>query len=389
MAEEGPEDRLAPARTWWSHHLAAVAALSAVVVLRWWSYLSWPGPLIDEDIYLRAFRAAAEGLTPFGVDGYYYPAAFASLGGWLLPAIGESGLRLLLRAASVAGVAVIVWIALASWRRPAWQRLLVGATYLALAPAVRLGFQTGNISFAVIAVILASLLIWSRHPVVAGLALGGSVAVKPLAPLALLAVAAHRPAAGGRRHWLCGALGAAVMAVLLLPPSRFVEMSALSVDRLPYIRSISLQRMLALAGIETGSLAIALALGVVVVVVARLIPMTLEECFWFAATAAVLATPVIWPHTLLITLPVQAAAIAAAWSRRLRPAPGPSPAAAGVARRYELPLVVLAVLALQLSEGAGAVDDRAVPLQLAALAVPYLAAPALAAYLLVRGRTSR
>ena len=49
-------------------------------------------------------------------------------------------------------------------------------------------------------------------------------------------------------------------------------------------------------------------------------------------------------------------------------------------------LVILAVAAIQLSGGAGAFDTQPVVLRVLALAVPYLAAPALTSYILVTGK---
>jgi hypothetical protein len=58
-------------------------------------------------------------------------------------------------------------------------------------------------------------------------------------------------------------------------------------------------------------------------------------------------------------------------------------------RRYEPIFVVLSVLALQLTGGAGAIDDQPVPFQLVILTGAYLAAPILMAYVLLTSDTRR
>ena len=123
-------------------------------------------------------------------------------------------------------------------------------------------------------------------------------------------------------------------------------------------------------------------LALVVVVVARSIPMNREEILAFGGLAAVLAVPVIWSHTLLLTLPLQVLALRRAATRR-RGLPGADPGSNVSAwLRYEGVFVVLAVLALQLTEGAGAIDDQSLWLQLPVLVVMMLAGPALMAYVL-------
>jgi hypothetical protein len=101
----------------------------------------------------------------------------------------------------------------------------------------------------------------------------------------------------------------------------------------------------------------------------------------FGGLAAVLAVPIIWSHTLLLTLPLQVLALTRAVARRREIL-----AETNLWRRYESTFVILAVAALQLTEGAGAVDDQAVGFQLVVLSGAYLAAPALMAYILATDR---
>ncbi len=105
------------------------------------------------------------------------------------------------------------------------------------------------------------------------------------------------------------------------------------------------------------------------------------ELLLIAIPTALLAVPLVWSHTLILTLPIQAAAMERAW-RSLRDS--------GVAdrplRRLDAILVLGAVLAIQLSEGVGGIDDQAFWLQGLVILLPALAPLALSLYLLRPGR---
>jgi len=257
---------------------------------------------------------------------------------------------------------------------------VIAAVYLTLAPAVKLSLVFGNISFVVIGLALVALTVWPTRPGIAGVLLGVSVGIKPLAPMAALALGVHRPICKGRAHWIAAGLAISIMAAILLPPSRLLEMTSRPITGHAYFRTISLHRILSLTGVEVSPLEAAILVAVITVLVCLVFPMAVEEILCVAATASVLATPVIWSHTLLLVLPVQVIAFERAWAR------GGSHFSF---RRYELWLVILAIAALQFSRGAGLVDLMAAPFQIVALAVPYLAAPALTTYILISRRPER
>ena len=100
------------------HLWTALAVLTAVIVIRWWAFVMSPETLIDEGIYLEAFQQVVVGEDPYAVSGFYYPRTFALVGGWLVGSFGESFVRSLLRLASVAGLAILVWIAASLWTAP-------------------------------------------------------------------------------------------------------------------------------------------------------------------------------------------------------------------------------------------------------------------------------
>ena len=362
-------------------HLGALALIALVATVRWHHCLLSSDPLIDEATYLAAFRAMASGESPYSVGSYHYTPLFAWVGGRLLERVGDTGVLWVLRSGSLAGLSLAVWCSLAWLTVSQRIRLAFAMAFVALAPAVGAGFCTGNLSFAVIGVILLALTQWPLRSaaggaIPAGLALGATVVAKPLAPLALVALLFHRPAVESRRHLIAGLVGGLTAAALLLPMlPRLSEMSAQPIHRLSYARSFSLQRILSLAGIEISGLVILLAGALLLAGLVRLRPLDRSGLVTVAVTASVLVTPIIWNHTLVLTLPVQAMALAVATHRR-RVAPP------GTARKhwYEISLVVLAVLSIQLAGGAGAVDELPRMAQLIFLSVPYLAPGALMIY---------
>ena len=102
-----------------------------------------------------------------------------------------------------------------------------------------------------------------------------------------------------------------------------------------------------------------------------------DQLLAVALAGCVMVTPVVWNHTLVLTVPLQAMAIALAASRYR--------AASGPARRWrgwEAVGIALAVAALTFGEGATGIDDRGVALQIFATLPPALAPAILAAYVL-------
>ena len=271
---------------------------------------------------------------------------FAVLGGWLLRSLGEIGTRALLRAISVLGLAVTVWISACLWTAPWSWRLALSSLFVSISPAVYYGIETGNIAFAISGAILLALTLWSVHPVSAGVLLGGSTAIKPLAPLAILALVAHRPVPSTRRQLLAGGVGGVLASAILSMNLGYLSTLSSAIGRLPSIRSISLHRILGLLGLEASPVVIAAILGLLIVLVVRRYPMTRRAMLCFGGVAAVLAVPIIWSHTLLLTLPVQVLALTRARSRRQGLLLKTS-----LWRRYESTFVILAVIALQLHRG--------------------------------------
>jgi hypothetical protein len=362
-----------------SRSAAALLLLAALAGLRFASALAFPAPLGDELAYDRAFAAAAQGESPYAESSFLYPPLFARAGAWLRQA-GPMVPLYILRAANALGLVALVWGS-AGWLARGWRtRLTAAAAVVLLSPAVYQGVTLGNVSFLVAALVVGGLSSWPRLPVGSGVLLAISLAIKPLAPAAVLSLGAHRPAGGGGKHRLAAAVAivAGAAAFLLVPGlgeflERGVHSSVLASTVSPY-------RFVLLAFGVASPLVVTLPVLAGLAWFVRSRPLSPPELTATAVTAAIAATPMVWNHTLLLTLPLQAMALATA-SRRYR---GATPETRGGAR-LELAVVALAVVALHTAEGATGITDRSPALQ-AAAALPAAIAPALLLGYVLRGR---
>ncbi len=302
----------------WHLHLAAVLSLVLLALVRW-SFLRSPAPLGDEDVYLQAFAAIRAGGTPYDVKGFFYPLAFARAGAWLLGVLGPVGTLAALRTANLLGLAFAFWVATAWLPLSVARRWLAAAALLCLSPAVHAGLDLGNVSFFIVGLAIAALLSWPRRPLLAGVLLGASVALKPIAAAVIPILLVHRPhrlsSRRGSRHLLAGATAAVTAAGLLLPISGLREMLGQEMVELAYARSFSLQRLLALFGVDVSRAVLALVATAVAVAATRWRPMSPVQLLCYAVATISLVTPLVWNHTLIVALPVQGLALALAWQR--------------------------------------------------------------------------
>ena len=343
------------ARLWWrtSPHwlVAAVLFLALLTALRW-SFLRSPAPLGDEVVYLKAFHATLAGNSPYDVEGFFYPLAFARAGAWLVAALGDGGTLTVMRGANLLGLGLAFWVATAWLSMTVRARWLVAAAGLCLSPAVYAGLDLGNVSFFIVGLTLAALLTWPRRPRAAGIMLGLGVALKPIAVAAIPLLAVHRPrdqfARDGHRQLLSAAAAAVTAGILLLPISGLREMLRQEMLELAYARSFSLQRLLALFGVDLPQIALTATVIALAILGARRWPMSSVQLLCFTVAAISLATPLVWNHTLIVALPVQGLAVALAWHRYTA-----NPREPSVLRRWEPILVALAVIMIHAGTTAG------------------------------------
>ncbi len=364
----------------WPVHVAAVLLLFLVLAVRYAEWLSYPGVLNDEISYARAAGLVAAGRSPY-YGGYLYPPLVASAVAAAREAWGLLPVLVTLRVANFLGLALVTWLAFLPLAWPLSRRWLAGALFLVLAPSVHFSVLFSNLSATVVALIAGALVAWPRAPLAAGLLLGASLAIKPLAPGALVVLGAHRPLGGGARHLATVGLALLAAALLLLPFPYLGEMLSLTAAPAAQLaRSVSPHRIAYLLGWRDNILPLSAGILLVAALLAHRRPLPPLAVGLWASVVAIAATPVVWSHTLLLTLPLQVLALDRAW-RRWRQAWGTP-----LARRqtYEAVLVLLAVAGIQLAQGAQGIYDRALPLQLAGAAVPAFAPALLAAYVLRR-----
>jgi hypothetical protein len=359
---------------WWQDALA-VAAIFVATALRFYPAVTSAVPLGDELAQEKAYLQEAAGKSPYLDGSYVYPPSLLRVGAVLrqLPLVSPF---LPLRCLALAGLAFLLWSA-TGWLglRPS-RCLALALLYATLAPGVMQGVEFGNLSFAVGGMIVLALLAWPRTATGSGLLLGASLLIKPLAPAALVALFFHRPARGSR-HRLAVVVAAVAAALPLLADPEIGAFLRHGSHAWVVGRSVSVHRFLALAGIPgAASVLTVLLLGAVAYVAWRWVT-TVPQLLAVALAACVTVTPVVWNHTLVLTLPLQAMAVAIAAGRYRAAPPG-----ARRERGWEAAGIALAVLSLTFAEGATGIDDRSVALQLFAVLPPALAPALLAAYVL-------
>lgn len=365
-------------------HLAAVLLLCLAVAIRFYPVVTSTRAKTDERVYLNAFRALAAGESPYAAAnpddlGFYYPPSFAVLGAAALDLAGSRTVVLAMRAVNILGLACCLWcsflFAPLTWR---WC-LLAAVLYLALAPVALVhGLRSGNLSFAVVGSSLVGLAAWRSYPVSAGLLLGVSTLIKPIAPVGLVTLAGHRPSRDGRQHLLASGIGLALAGAATLASPFLTDYLALDADinEWPLRRSVSLYRWLHLMGLPLPPAVLLALVALTSAWLARRKPIRPRQLMILAIVGMILATPALWSHTLLLALPLQIMALGKAWRRRRSGDRSASPLA-----RYELIFVVLGAAALQFADGiGGGVETAPVPLQLLALSIPVWAPLGLAAY---------
>ncbi len=399
MPSEGGSRRKAQsdshrAESGWRRHVLPCAVLFAVAVLRWHGALLDPRLAVDESDYTGAFARVAAGEDPYAIPRFLYPPPFALAGAAAeraldTPAgVGERRVVVALRAANVLGAVAIVWISL-GWSALAWRpRLAIGCLLLVAWAPIHQSIASGNISLAILGLTLAAVALLPQRAVAAGALLGAGLALKPLAPAIVALLPAWRPAAtaepsrrSARAGWITAATAAVALAAALLCGRELLpRMLAKTTGHLAPGHTVSLWRLLYCLGIDTTPL---LLLVLAVAVCAPLLWLrrrTTAELAVLTGTAAIYASPLVWTHTLALTLPGQVLALERA-ARSWRAAPAASPERS----RALLALCVLAALALTIqgSEALVAINNRPLLVQAFYLAPPVLA-PAIFAWIALR-----
>lgn len=362
----------------WPEHLAALTILTSLLILRWWKYFTWPMPLNDEMTYFRAANALLHGRTAYQ-PGYLYPELPAYLSALAIRHIGVTGWTFTLRLLNDLGAALMGWLSVSwipwSW----WRRMALGAALILLSPAVHFAIFTAHLSLAIGGVLTLALLLWPTAPITSGAMLGLSIGLKPLAPGAVAILGLHRPENAKRKNaWLSAGAACIIGVGLLVVRPGIRQLLRLPLDQIdPMSRTVSLHRITHLLGWGARPALVSLVLLVAALLWTRRSKLNVSETFGAAAATTLAITPIVWAHTMIITLPIQVLALARS-VRRLRQAGAPD---AARRRRYELVFVLLACAAIQFAEGASAVYHVWPLWQVAAVLPPILAPAALTVYL--------
>jgi hypothetical protein len=263
-----------------------------------------------------------------------------------------------------------------------------------LGPVVYYVYHWGNISAPIVALVLLGLWLSRRHLVLAGLLLSLGIVVKPLAPVALALLVTCRAAKENGESWLTARwfagswlevgrsqlvlamVAAPVLAIAVLAPPHLGDFLALREGQFDTIAVASLHRLLRSFGLDVMPIVLSFVVMLVTLVAGRLRRWRWSGMYCLSVSAVLLALPVVWTHTLLMTLPLQVAALRRALLRWRRRAEVETPAW----RSLESVLILGSVLALQLSQGLTGYGAAPLVAQGLILLWPVLAPVVVAAY---------
>lgn len=360
-------------------HLAGVLLVAGLLAGRFGAAVFAPEAVQDEEVYAAAFARVTAGASPYEGLPFFYLPPFATAGAWLAGALGLPATLGLLRGANLLAMAAIAWLASGAFRLSFGRRVALCALFGALSPAAHLALAWGNLSPLSIAFWLAAFLLWRRRPLLAGAAYALAILVKPIAAIGIGLLALHRPAQprDGKlpAQWVAAGAAAVLLAAAVLPSPWLGDFFQLSRGVPDAGRSASLHHLLHCFGIELAAIWLLPLVTVGALAYFWRRPQDERGIYAVAAIAGLLATPVVWSHTLLLVLPLEAAALAIAWQRYR-----------ASRRTAELLAVATAVLAIQMSNGLGGVEKWPLWVQGLLVALPCFAPLGLALYLRARLR---
>jgi hypothetical protein len=336
-----------------------------------------PRGLPDDEAYLCAIRAVAQGNSPYRCPRYLYPPLLAQLGAALTAFSSDHAVMVLLRALNLLAAVWIAHFSLVPLALSAWRRAGASALLLVWSPSLREALYVGNLSPLVSMLVLWALARWPTRPLSAGAVLGFSIALKPVGALVLLLLALHRPdraqpqaaGAAAARRFLTPQLKAAAAGILtaalalLAGASQLAELAQQGFRHLEALHNVSLLRAAWLLGFALAPTWLFGAVGVAAIVYLRRTPLTAARLSHLCCAAALLALPVVWCHTLILAYPLLVAALA----RALREAPATPAGSAPVLRLLGVCVAMLCVAQSDLFGDLGELTSHAVAALLALL----------------------
>lgn len=359
----------------------AFVALLAVGAFAHRRALADPEPRTDERVFVGAALAVAAGGSPYDHPVYNYPPPLAEIGARLVDAGDPGRLLVALRLLELAAMCGLVQLAAGFAGVGAGWRFLLAALLVAAAPIVHATFWLGNLAAIPALLALVGWRCGERRPVVGGLLVGTSLALKPTALGGALYLTARWLGAtrAGRRRPAEALAWIAAATLALLP----------WLDRLPALagrmlqpplfssRNLSLRRAAVGLGLDLPTPLLFVVVLAGALWLARRRPVDADDRIHAAPVVALLALPVAWSHSFLLVLPLQVAA-ASLWFRRSAARAGRT----GPAALIERWCVPLALAAIQGSFAAGIELDVPGAIQTLVVLVPTLSPLVLLGYLL-------
>ncbi|MGD2127556.1 MAG: hypothetical protein PVG99_15870, partial [Desulfobacteraceae bacterium] len=291
-------------------------------ILWWWAEIFRVVWQPDGNNYQLAADLVRQGRSPYEHPLYPYPPTIAVIGAWITGLWGSEAFRLIFRIANLLGGCAALW---GSWLLSRWPWLLrLGAAGLGifLAPTLANGIISDNVSTLASGTAIVGLVLWQRIPLVAGIMLGFSLALKPIAIIGFVLLALHRPSLPQRKQWFASGIAVITLAILLSIAPQWLlsglsdpNVKATASDWARDYINVSLCRVLAFFGIKLSPyvpMAIILFIGILYV---RRRSLNEIQILCVACTASLLALPIVWRHTLLLALPIQCMALVMAVQR--------------------------------------------------------------------------
>ncbi len=290
--------------------LIGLSTLFVVAWLWWWDILHFPVWTPDGMTYQSGIALVLKGRSPYEHSVFPYPPTVAVIGAWLTQLFGPEAFRTGFRYVNLMGGCAAVWGSLVPIRASRFIKLFIAVLAVLFLPAFGNALENDNLSMLSGGLSIMALVLWPCTPVSAGILLGIGIALKPIAWIALVLLAVHRPIDGGRKHWTAAlAASITVAALWSLSPGWFLSavsqpsVKAAEADWAEGVLNVSLFRILACFGLKISPFLLFAGVSFVSFLYVRTRFLNRIQLLCVACAASLLSLPIVWQHTLLIITP--------------------------------------------------------------------------------------
>jgi hypothetical protein len=291
--------------------LIGLSALFIVALLWWWDILHFPVWTPDGMTYQSGIDLVLKGRSPYEHSVFPYPPTVALLGAWSTQMFGPEAFRAGFRYVNLMGGCAAVWGSLVPIRASWLVKLIIAVLAVMLLPAFGNALEHDNLSMLTGGLSIMALVLWPCAPVSAGILLGIGIALKPIALLALVLLAVHRPADAGRKHWTAALTASITVAALwslspewLLSAASQPSVKAAEADWAEGVLNVSLFRILACFGLKISPFLLLACVALASFLYVRTRLLNPIQLLCVACAASLLSLPIVWQHTLLIITPL-------------------------------------------------------------------------------------